>query len=252
MDKCPDNNALIEYLFKDGKDIKKHLNICHECNEDVKSLRNIENKLKNHRVYKETDKICMDPEWLGGYIEGRLSREEKKKVERHISNCDNCLDEIILLKKLLKNREPAIPEYIKTAGRQFLDSTFSDFSINCFKCGGNISEGNKVCPHCGMKIIIEEEEEKELWNNIKLWLPDFLQENKWLMGAIVAFAASFAFTGAVFQLLFASGIMGGLWIFEKGKKELLKEIKEALEKGEKEKVVKLVEELRGNIGGRLR
>jgi hypothetical protein len=64
-----------------------------------------------------------------------------------------------------------------------------------------------------MQIVIEEEQ-KELWKEINLWLPEILRNNRWLAGSIVAIAASFAFPGALFQFLLTGGSMGGMWVFE--------------------------------------
>ena len=178
--------------------------------QEVKRILNLIND-------KEPGNDCLDPEWLGAYLEGSLSEKERKKVERHLADCNKCLDEMLELKNILKEQEEEIPPYLVFTREEKEKEHLRNFSVSCFRCGKEISEGDRTCPHCNMKIVIEEEEQKELWREINLWLPEMLRNNRWLAGSIVAIAASFAFPGALFQFLLAGGIMGGMWVFERGK-----------------------------------
>jgi len=221
----------------------------------MKNPTDLESKIKEYLTSqnsrKEKDSPCFDPEWIGGYVEGSLTAGERKKVERHLSDCNSCLEEFIFLKKLLipENMEKDLPEHLNFTLQKILEAPPEKFSINCFKCGKEICEGDEVCPGCGLKLTIGKDE-TDLKKEIKEWLPDFLKENRWMVGTVMAFAASFAFPSALFQFLLAAGLMGGMWIFEKNKLKLLEEIKEALEKGERKKAERLVEKLEKEINRR--
>lgn len=201
------------------------------------------------------DKYCLDPEWMGSYIENTLKKSERKKVERHISSCSFCFNEFVSLYKILKTGEESpeenLPDHLNLTFEEIVslkENTFNKISINCFKCGEEIIEGSETCPGCGLNLNIDKEEGTDMREEIVKWLPDFLRENKWLVGTIIAFAASFAFPVALFQFLLAAGLMGGMWIFEKNKREFLREIKEALEMGDREKAEDLAEKLSREIG----
>lgn len=44
---------------------------------------------------------CINEEQLMDYLYGRLFKEEIKKVERHLSECDRCLEELVTIKKIV-------------------------------------------------------------------------------------------------------------------------------------------------------
>lgn len=50
--------------------------------------------------------LCIDEETMACYIEGLLSEEEIKQVEKHIATCDRC-KEIVDVTKKIKNQEDA-------------------------------------------------------------------------------------------------------------------------------------------------
>lgn len=45
-------------------------------------------------------KRCPDEERLADYMEGHLSPEDRDKVEAHLSDCDDCLEMLMLTKQL--------------------------------------------------------------------------------------------------------------------------------------------------------
>ena len=224
----------------------------------MKNPDDLEKKLKSHFKSASLNKKaspCLDAEWIGGYAEGRLTGIEQKKVERHISNCDSCLEEFIFLKELIssekRQNEENMPEHLNFTLEDIIkfpegQCSFKKISINCFKCGKEILEGEEICPGCGLKLTICKEE-AQLKEEIYEWLPDFLKENSWIAGAAVVFAASLALPSALFQFLLAAGLVGGMWIFEKNKQKFLEEIRDALEKGDRKKAEELVKNLKKEI-----
>lgn len=49
---------------------------------------------------------CIDEETMACYIDGLLSEEEIKQVEKHIAICDRC-KEIVEVTRKIKNQEDA-------------------------------------------------------------------------------------------------------------------------------------------------
>lgn len=49
---------------------------------------------------------CIDEETMACYIEGLLSKEEMKQVEKHVAICDRCR-EIVEVTRKIKNEENA-------------------------------------------------------------------------------------------------------------------------------------------------
>lgn len=43
---------------------------------------------------------CLNEEMLADYLEGRLSDRKRKKVEQHLSQCDQCLDCLVIAEKM--------------------------------------------------------------------------------------------------------------------------------------------------------
>ena len=46
---------------------------------------------------------CIDEETMACYIDGLLSEEEIKQVEKHIATCDRCKEIIEITRKIKKN-----------------------------------------------------------------------------------------------------------------------------------------------------
>ena len=54
------------------------------------------------------DKKCIEEELLAGYVDGLLSEKEMAKVERHLSDCDTCLQAVIINNTMVKRAD--LPE----------------------------------------------------------------------------------------------------------------------------------------------
>ena len=48
------------------------------------------------------NKNCPNEEKMADYLEGRLSNKEKTRIEDHISECEFCLEEVVVLKNLVR------------------------------------------------------------------------------------------------------------------------------------------------------
>ncbi|MEA1867283.1 MAG: zf-HC2 domain-containing protein, partial [Thermodesulfobacteriota bacterium] len=48
---------------------------------------------------------CPNEERLADYLEGRLSEEDRSQVEKHLSECDICLEGLVLTNSLVRGRE---------------------------------------------------------------------------------------------------------------------------------------------------
>jgi hypothetical protein len=54
-------------------------------------------------------KKCPEEEILGDYLEKRLSDEERSRLETYLAECDECLEELLVVKNLIKSDR--LPEY---------------------------------------------------------------------------------------------------------------------------------------------
>lgn len=48
--------------------------------------------------------LCPDEERLVDYLEGRLSNEDSSQIEEHLSNCDTCLEGLVVTNGLVRGR----------------------------------------------------------------------------------------------------------------------------------------------------
>jgi hypothetical protein len=77
-----------------------------------------ESKLRKYLKNIETMKTpsCIETETIGLYIEGKLPGGEKMRVEKHISSCLYCLDQLVELRELVyfqKNTIALTPHLLK-------------------------------------------------------------------------------------------------------------------------------------------
>jgi len=56
-------------------------------------------------------KSCPDEEMIADYLEGRLSAEDKEAMDAHLSECELCLEELVIAGKAMKDtaEAPAVP-----------------------------------------------------------------------------------------------------------------------------------------------
>ena len=45
---------------------------------------------------------CLDEELLAGYLEGNLSKAQQDRVERHLADCELCLQDFVLSRKMMQ------------------------------------------------------------------------------------------------------------------------------------------------------
>ena len=62
-------------------------------------------------------KSCPDEEIIADYLEGRLSAEDKEAMEAHLSECELCLEELVIAGKAIRDAAelPAVPSGVTEA-----------------------------------------------------------------------------------------------------------------------------------------
>lgn len=114
-DRCPEKEILEKFLDYDlseemTKKIFSHLQLCDNCKHTVRCLLSDEKKLL-HSLFKEpvsykskgvssTEK-CFSKAAILAYANGCLNENQLKLVESHLEKCDNCLNELINLQRLM-------------------------------------------------------------------------------------------------------------------------------------------------------
>ena len=79
--------------------------------------------------------ICSEEEILADYLEGRLSDEKRRRLEEYLSDCDHCLEELLVAKKLIQNsglkEYDPVPERVTEAAIHLLTdrSPAQSFSV---------------------------------------------------------------------------------------------------------------------------
>ena len=58
---------------------------------------------------------CPDEERLVDYIEGRLSKEDRSHMEAHLSDCENCLEGLVVARSILQGRDEIETEPVPAA-----------------------------------------------------------------------------------------------------------------------------------------
>jgi hypothetical protein len=71
-------------------------------------------------------RACPTDEMLADYLRGRLAEKEGSEMEKHLSDCTSCLEELVIANSLFQGGD--LPEVTETAVRlvQDLDATVSD------------------------------------------------------------------------------------------------------------------------------
>jgi len=69
---------------------------------------------------------CPDEERLLDYLEGRLSEEDRSRVEEHLSDCERCLEALVVTNGLLRSRDrfelEAVPPEVTEAAVSLVTS----------------------------------------------------------------------------------------------------------------------------------
>ena len=122
--KCPDWEILSRY--QDGslsealnREICEHLMGCWTCQEKMRSLGKAGLYFRIGLASRR-DTDCLDPEALGAYLSGEMSRADRRRVEGHLVQCPKCLHEVAVLSNPeLMTRESASPVPTKSALTRF-------------------------------------------------------------------------------------------------------------------------------------
>jgi len=70
-------------------------------------------------------KQCPDDEVFADYIEGRLSDEDTLELEAHLSDCDACIENLVIGKSVARNMEQfeleSVPHYITSSAMRLVN-----------------------------------------------------------------------------------------------------------------------------------
>lgn len=230
---------------------------------------------------------CPDYYILADYICGLLSAGSEERIKKHLAECVFCIGELADMHRAINCGDKEIKcvvtsevsESIKNLvpGRDIVSSragilfsecivcencgtrTVSDHNF-CFNCGflinsdlkccfcsAGIKEGDNYCPGCGKKMTADKKTVNKILIRFSDFIPDGIKENKWFGGAIAMILASLAFPAVFLQFLTAAGIFAGVWLFDKTKIKKVQEIYMIWNRGEEDKAIERVKELKKEI-----
>jgi anti-sigma factor RsiW len=100
---CPDNDVLLRFVDGDlgsiDNAVQRHIEECDRCQHDMEAIRAVDESvrqlLRAERLVSVTRDKCPDSMMLAAYLDGTLSTVERDSMERHLSCCNICLDEIV-------------------------------------------------------------------------------------------------------------------------------------------------------------
>jgi Putative zinc-finger len=120
---CPENEILFRFVDGDptstNRAVERHIEQCGRCQQEIDSIRSLDESvreiLRADPLVFVTGDECPDRMLLAAYLDGKLSTAERDSMERHLSCCDVCLDEIVAAAErfdlLSKNRQ-SLPDFL--------------------------------------------------------------------------------------------------------------------------------------------
>lgn len=173
---------------------------------------------------------CPSIEELNSYICATLEVSKKETLEKHLSRCPFCLDNLMLAIEgeglFRKGKLRQTSRSLKWMARNI-----ERIDKNIFK--PDLFERNKILP--------------QKRNIIKNRLYTKLKRNRWLIASTIAFLLSFAFPKVFLQFLLVAAIFGAKWIFESQNAKTLIMIYNAWRKGRKKEFDDLFESIKDRI-----
>jgi Putative zinc-finger len=100
---CPENDTLLRFVDGEPSSIdsavQRHIDQCGRCQQEIDTIRTLDESvrkiLRAGRLVSVGGEKCPDGMLLVAYLDGQLSTTERDSMERHLSCCDMCLDEIV-------------------------------------------------------------------------------------------------------------------------------------------------------------
>src|SRR5207253_3029191 len=100
---CPENEILLGFVDGDPSSsnsaVQRHIEQCGQCQQEIDSIRTLDESVR--KILRADPRLsvggekCPDGMLLAAYVDGKLSTAERDSMERHLSCCDVCLDEIV-------------------------------------------------------------------------------------------------------------------------------------------------------------
>ena len=126
---CPDFSLLSRFLDhelgeEEQKRIGQHLEDCPECRAKEERLGRSEGMVRaalagsaSRLSPQVSSQECPSPELVSAYVQRVLSAEEGTRVEKHLQNCDRCLNEIMeafqISSSLVSVKQAPVPATLK-------------------------------------------------------------------------------------------------------------------------------------------
>ena len=126
---------------------------------------------------------CLDEKALSSYLDEKLSDMERERIEKHIADCNVCLDMLLVAHEARNKRFSTRP--LRGLARTILATTIFFDRKNRIKQAGLVEKIKKKRP-----------------------------ELKWLFAGLLFFALSFVFRHYFLQFLAISVILGFKWVME--------------------------------------
>jgi anti-sigma factor RsiW len=99
---CPENEILLRFVDGEPRSIdsavQRHIDQCGRCRQEIDTIRTLDESVRETLragPLVSVGEKCPNGMLLAAYMDGQLSTAERDSMERHLSCCDMCLDEIV-------------------------------------------------------------------------------------------------------------------------------------------------------------
>jgi hypothetical protein len=108
---CPNNENLVRFTDRELTDadeasIRQHLIDCAECRKEMHNIKVIDSAtahlMDQKDIFHQAESKCLDPVILSQYLSGRVTLKERESLEAHLSQCQLCLDELLVAEDMLE------------------------------------------------------------------------------------------------------------------------------------------------------
>jgi hypothetical protein len=170
------------------QEVQAHLRVCDLCRDTYDAF------VRTHAMMKEClsrsaatsdapESGHVGIEMLGTYLDGGPGPAERERIESHLAQCTECLDELAALDetlRLARSATGATADELKSesgrAVQAFVDAGRGGYETAgpaalsyCLKCGNRVPAASMFCPECGHALAAIPDS-TSVWRDVTSWV----------------------------------------------------------------------------------
>ena len=205
LSKMADGERLPETQFRL---IEGHLEQCDACRATYERYRVVGSLLKDALGRMEDSEQAdvqgshVSCEMLGTYLDGGPESDERARIEQHLAQCGQCLQELVSLRDTLHRAQneagdgrdqmqPAVVDAVRRMPARTGGPESGTAVLYCMHCSSRVSPTSTFCQNCG-RMLGTTDESHPVWPAVVGWVRERRMHYLSLILAVAAlFAASF-------------------------------------------------------------